>query len=131
VRAAPPWYAHHVVRQGYTHEGQVIGAGIGPGSDMQRLAAAWRASSWSAGGRVERLRIDSDGFYRFYSPQGPDFGNYRRHDVLLALGAEGRRTFDWGELRLDIVRGVERNRYTALGNDVGLFHARLRAEISP
>ncbi|WP_264563646.1 capsule assembly Wzi family protein [Flavobacterium sp. N3904] len=37
VRTAGAWYLHGIILQGYTHKGEVIGAGIGPGSNLQTL----------------------------------------------------------------------------------------------
>ena len=41
VREQESWYSHHQVRDGYTHFGQVIGAGIGSGGSSQTLGATW------------------------------------------------------------------------------------------
>jgi hypothetical protein len=41
VRELEGWYTHYQVRQGYTNLGQVIGAGIGPGSNSQTLGINW------------------------------------------------------------------------------------------
>src|SRR5690606_40730853 len=41
LRESPTWYTHHVVRDGYTHQGQVLGAGIGPGSNVQSIDVSW------------------------------------------------------------------------------------------
>ena len=36
-RSTGPWYLHSQIRQGYTHQGQMLGAGIGPGGNMQTI----------------------------------------------------------------------------------------------
>lgn len=41
LRANSPWYAHGQVPYGYTNEGQVLGAGIGPGGIYQVLNLSW------------------------------------------------------------------------------------------
>jgi len=43
------------IRQGYTNEGQLLGAGIGPGSNMQMLGLSWVKSLKKIGLQVERL----------------------------------------------------------------------------
>jgi len=35
------WYSHHQVLDGYTHNGQYLGAGIGTSSNMQSLNISW------------------------------------------------------------------------------------------
>jgi hypothetical protein len=40
-RSSGPWYLHSGIRQGYTQQGQLLGAGIGPGSNMQTLEVSW------------------------------------------------------------------------------------------
>jgi hypothetical protein len=37
VRAQPIWYVHGQVVEGYTQQGQILGAGIGPGSNQQLI----------------------------------------------------------------------------------------------
>jgi hypothetical protein len=129
LRPAPPWYANHVVLQGYTQRGQVIGAGIGPGSDMQRLAGEWRDHNWNVGLFTERWRNDSDGFYRFYSPGGLIPGTFRNHDVLMSVGATGGIDRPRGRLQATLQHGIQRNRYAIRGNDVGNVHVDITAEL--
>ncbi|MFD2145300.1 hypothetical protein [Mucilaginibacter antarcticus] len=35
------WYVNKYLRHGYTNNGQVLGAGIGPGANMQSLDVSW------------------------------------------------------------------------------------------
>lgn len=63
VRAGETWYAHYQVTAGYTHKGQVIGAGIGPGSNMQSLDVSWVKGLNKIGLQVERLVNNNDFFY--------------------------------------------------------------------
>lgn len=128
LRPAPPWYAHHIVMQGYTQRGQILGAGIGPGSDMQRLEANWHAEGWTGGAFVERVRFDADGFYRFFAPLGLAPSSFRRVDAILGAGVRGKYDFRRVRLTGSIFRGMERNRYTLLLNDVPNVSADLRLE---
>ena len=49
-------YLHYAgIAQGYTHEGQLLGAGIGPGSNMQSLGISWVKSLKTVGLQIERL----------------------------------------------------------------------------
>ena len=54
------WYTHAYVTQGYTNEGQVIGAGIGPGSNSQSLFLSWIQGKKRIGLQVERVANNND-----------------------------------------------------------------------
>jgi hypothetical protein len=76
------YYTHTPVIQGHTHDGQLLGASPGPGSDAQILGVdafhAWGMSGlW-----VERTRTDDDTYYRRYARM---YGE-SRHDVELGIG---------------------------------------------
>jgi hypothetical protein len=62
---SPTWYTHHVVRDGYTHRGQVLGAGIGPGSNLQSLQVSWVRGLKQVGLQFERLAQKEDFFYSY------------------------------------------------------------------
>lgn len=68
------FYTHHLVTQGYTHRGQVLGAGIGPGS-AQLFAGVDRFAPWGrAGLGLLRTVYDNNRYYA----GSPDF---RRNEV--------------------------------------------------
>lgn len=71
------WYTHRHVRQGYTHMGQPLGAGIGPGSNSQALEISWVKGLKRVGIQFERIRYNSD-FYYYAFEFVKDF---RRHWV--------------------------------------------------
>lgn len=50
------YYTHRNQIQGHTQRGQMLGAGIGPGSDAQFVAADWLADRGYGGIFVERVR---------------------------------------------------------------------------
>jgi len=50
------WYKHRLVAAGYTHKGQVLGAGIGPNAEQQSLELSWVKGLKRAGLRFESLR---------------------------------------------------------------------------
>lgn len=60
LRGARSWYASAIVRHGYTHKGQMLGAGIGPGSNLQTLNIIWHRSLKSLGIEVERYVHNND-----------------------------------------------------------------------
>jgi hypothetical protein len=65
LRASGSWYNHYQVLDGYTNEGQVIGAGIGPGSNLQSLDVSWVKGLKKIGLQFERLVNNNDLFYDF------------------------------------------------------------------
>ncbi|HXH99824.1 MAG TPA: capsule assembly Wzi family protein [Sphingobacteriaceae bacterium] len=54
LREASNWYVHLQVRDGYTNQGQFLGAGIGPGSNLLTIE-----SSWYNGMKKLGLKFDS------------------------------------------------------------------------
>lgn len=80
------WYTSSVVRQGYTHRGQVLGAGIGPGSNLQSLDISWFKGLKRIGLQLERYVHNNDFYYQMYIDP-PDF---RKHyvDMSAAVSAD-------------------------------------------
>ncbi len=64
-RNGTSWYLNSAVRAGYTHEGQLLGAGIGPGSNMQTLEVSWIKSLKMIGLRLERTAQNNDFFFSY------------------------------------------------------------------
>ena len=62
------FYTHSGVRQGYTQLGQVIGAGIGPGSNSQIVALDLFESWGKAGLYARRTTLNADYFYYIQYP---------------------------------------------------------------
>lgn len=56
------WYQHKQVKYGYTNDGQVLGAGIGPGSNMQWLQVKWVKGIKSLGIAFDRYVHNNDYF---------------------------------------------------------------------
>ncbi|MFI5451835.1 capsule assembly Wzi family protein [Pedobacter sp. UC225_61] len=84
IRTGGIWYTHSQVLDGYTNRGQVLGAGIGPGSNLQSLDINWVKGLKKIGLQLERLVNNNDWLYR----AAPSI---RRHWV--DLSATGK--FDW------------------------------------
>jgi hypothetical protein len=81
------WYTSRAVVQGYTHRGQVLGAGIGPGSSSQYVGVGYEAPAWSVGLFLERIRWDEDA--HTVQPE-PLFHSFCTHDVTFMHGASAR-----------------------------------------
>ncbi len=64
VREAGNWYVHGEVKQGYTHENQILGAGAGLGANVQSVTATW-VKGWKQLG-VLFERVERDPQYHLY-----------------------------------------------------------------
>ena len=108
IRGEPTFYEHHLVRQGYTNKGQLLGAGIGPGSNAQYLAFDRWSGERHWGIWLERVRWFTDDFYKVI---GNSYGSLGPMDVTLELGARYDRGL--GALRLfeqaSLVRELDRH----------------------
>ena len=65
TNANPNWlyrfiYTNKTVTQGYTNNGQLLGAGIGPGSNMQSLSVSWIKGLKTIGVQFERYVHNND-----------------------------------------------------------------------
>lgn len=69
LRDAGEWYTHGEVLHGYTQRGEVLGAGIGPGGNLQTLQVGWVKGLKQLGIQLERYEHNGDlaNLYK-YSP---------------------------------------------------------------
>lgn len=81
VRDLEGWYTHYQVRHGYTHLGQVIGAGIGPGSNSQVMGFNWIRKPGQFGVSFERVVWNNDFYYNAFQP----VRNFSSHWVDLSV----------------------------------------------
>ncbi|MFQ5536394.1 MAG: hypothetical protein ACE5GJ_02975, partial [Gemmatimonadota bacterium] len=101
------FYTHAGIRQGHTHEGQLLGASIGPGSDAQRVALDMVDSDGALwGGWVERVRWDDDAYVRFKSEEYGREG----HDIELTVGLRHLRKSGPLQIAVKGALGFRRNR---------------------
>ncbi len=80
INQAKSWYTNDYVRQGYTNNGKVMGAGIGPGSNSQMIDISWVKVMSKIGFMFERLVHNND-FYYYAFAIPPD---YTRHWIDLS-----------------------------------------------
>lgn len=81
ARPAGAWYQHGSVLHGYTHMSQVIGAGIGPGSNSQTLDISLWKKTDVFGFQVERYSHNLDFSHDVYTNY--EIGEYNRRWVDL------------------------------------------------
>ena len=61
------WYTSSSVPQGYTNNGQIMGAGIGPGSNTETIAISYVKGFSKVGIELERYLHNNDFYYNAYS----------------------------------------------------------------
>ena len=119
-----PFYVHGQAPQGYTHRGQLLGAGIGPGSNSQFIAV----DRYTANGRwsvfLRRVRFDDDAFYDRFVPGSVTFA-FEFHDAEFTVGGSVFRFL--GDF--DVGAGLELSRrlnwYFERGNHVTNVNGKL------
>jgi len=79
------WYTNRYVRQGYTYQGQELGAGIGPGGNLQTVDVSWVKGLKKLGLQLERYAHNNDLYYLTYT----NTRDFRRHWVDLSMAAIG------------------------------------------
>ncbi|AWW33024.1 hypothetical protein DN752_02245 [Echinicola strongylocentroti] len=64
ILAKKSWYTHPYVRHGYTNNGQVMGAGNGPGSNVIFAEVSWNRNFTKLGFQFERIVYNNDFYYK-------------------------------------------------------------------
>lgn len=85
IRDAQSWYVSKAVRHGYTNRGEVLGAGIGPGGNLQSLDVSWISGLKRLGIQLERYVHNNDFYFYAYE----DSLDPRRHWTDLSIAANG------------------------------------------
>jgi len=96
LRATPTWYSHYLVPDGYTNKGQILGAGIGPGSNLQTLDVSWVKGLKRIGLQFERKVNNNDLFYSFAYASADKNQYINRHWIDLSIGTN----FSWNYKQL-------------------------------
>ncbi|MFD0750824.1 capsule assembly Wzi family protein [Mucilaginibacter calamicampi] len=87
VRGIEYWYIHAGVRHGHTQQGQILGAGIGPGSNLQSAELSWVSGLKKIGIKIDRY----DHNLEFSKTEFKDIDGNKRNWVDIAFGLQG----DW------------------------------------
>ncbi len=78
------WYLNTNIKQGWSNNGQLIGAAIGPGSNGQSFSLSWHKGHNKIGVFVERVAHNNDFYFSvYYNPfaGGLGYGYYNRYWV--------------------------------------------------
>jgi len=122
LRQAGSFYVHSQILQGYTQRGQVIGAGIGPGSNSQFLGLDWFAPWGKAGIFTLRTAYDAN---RFYYYQQPIVDSEDELELDLALGAHALLFIGKFEIGASLTFVHLFNQYYERDNDLSNLNATL------
>lgn len=78
------YYTHGAIRQGFTNLGQMLGAGIGPGSEAETFLLDYYSEWGKAGIMVQRIVWNKDYLYGT-----PEQGDYLRLNTEMNFGLNG------------------------------------------
>lgn len=130
LRNGRSWYASNVVPHGYTHRGQILGAGIGSGSNSQTLNISWIKSLKSIGLQFERLVHNEDFFHEYINEirmHWVDFSttlivNWDYKKLLLLMKLKGTKSYNY-----QWVYDINPDEYwdNSAGRDILNFHGQL------
>lgn len=88
IRNLDTWYIHDYVRHGYTHNGQVLGVGYGPASNVNWIEIGWVKDFNRIAFHFERIVYNND-FYYFRYELSKDWRN-KYVDLVPSLVADWR-----------------------------------------
>ncbi|UXX78701.1 capsule assembly Wzi family protein [Reichenbachiella carrageenanivorans] len=115
----PPYYVHSVVPNGYTNQGQIMGAGIGTGSNGSILKIDWYNPKGKLGVIYSRIRFNDDYFVNAYSQQPePPYPA----DFEVSAGIDYVRYFNRFSVRPQIMWNYRKNWYYQDDVEVHNFH---------
>lgn len=104
-RPTGSFYTSRAVIQGYTNEGQVLGAGSGPGSSSEWLSLDYMPNRFLFGGNFGRTRYNNDAFFLKSNP------HRCFHDVAVYPGLRTGMKTRFMSLRADYSRITRYNSF--------------------
>ena len=135
-RAHPSYYAHHIVTQGYTHRGQVLGTGYGPGSNSQILQGNYYFRNGRLGGWARRTVHNNDYLYNSNAmmnlPGNANTPKYWMHNFEMTFGSSLLYFYRQWETELSLELTREYNNDYVYQNDRThvSISARIRYQLS-
>ncbi len=103
-RPLATYYTSRTAVQGYTNQGRVLGAAIGPGSSSHWLALDYIAPRWQVGAFGQWVRWEADALYDIPRPLGPCM-----HDVSVLGGVRGGYAGPIGTVSASVMTGTRMN----------------------
>ncbi|HVW98565.1 MAG TPA: capsule assembly Wzi family protein [Mucilaginibacter sp.] len=113
----PGWYASSQVRAGYTNNGEVLGAGIGPGGGLQTLDVSWLKGAKRLGIQIGRYEHNQDYYWAAFPA-----GEVRRHWVDYTFGLSGECNYNHFIFSAGLLYARELNYQWKFKNDPDQFY---------
>tara|TARA_X000000368_G_scaffold147665_1_gene116468 strand:- start:1078 stop:2805 length:1728 start_codon:yes stop_codon:yes gene_type:complete len=136
LRNAGSWYEHGWTFDGYTNKGEVLGAGIGPGSNSQYFALNRIRNNEKLGLALEIIDQDNDFYHLAFATGINEKSDFRRYwkDFNLHLNFSKKYKYFWVSSNLMYSRSLNyqwdlddtATEYYHPGNDVNNFHMTLK-----
>ena len=128
LRNAGSWYVHGSVRHGYTNNGEVLGAGIGPGGNSQYFEVAMIDKLDRYGVAFEIIDQDNDFFISAFE-ESQDFRRYWK-DFNVHFNVQKKYKNFWGRINVIYSRSLNyqweiddiTDPYYHSGSDVNNLH---------
>jgi hypothetical protein len=132
IRNAGSWYEHVWTYDGYTNEGEVLGAGIGPGSNSHYFALNRLREKEKFGVAIEIIDQDNDFYHEAFASAGDPRRNWK--DFNLHVNFSKKYKQFWLSSNLMYSRSLNyqwdlddsATTYHHPGNDVNNFHMTLK-----
>ena len=127
-------YVHYAgIPQGYTNRGQMLGAGIGPGSNLQSLSISWVSGLKTIGIEVERYVQNNDFFNATIKDPRANwvdlgtsaFGDWNYKNLLFSAKIEFIHSLNYQYNYQQISEGITDYWVPGPGSDVLNFQAQL------
>jgi hypothetical protein len=109
TRPIGSWYTSRAVAQGYTNQGQMLGASIGPGSSSQFIALDAIAPRWQLGAYVDRIRWLEDARSQQDYAYDAGYRGFCEHDVSFLPGMRLSALTPLGAFQADYSSGWRLN----------------------
>ena len=128
LRNAGSWYEHSAIRHGYTNNGEVLGAGIGPGGNSQYFEVAMIDKLDRYGVAFEIIDQDNDFFISAFE-ESQDFRRYWK-DFNVHFNVQKKIKNFWGRINVIYSRSLNyqweiddiTDPYYHSGSDVNNLH---------
>ena len=132
VRNAGSWYEHNITFDGYTNKGEVLGAGIGPGSNSHYFSLNRIRDKEKLGIAIEIIDQDNDFYHEAFSSALDSRRNWKDFNLHLSFSKKYKHL--WLSSNLMCSRSVNyqwdlddtATPYYHPGNNVNNFHMTLK-----
>jgi len=126
------WYTSEAIPQGFTQNGQVLGAGIGPGSSTQKINLSFYDTWGMAAVSMSRIahhndrHFQNEDYFRSFARYPQFYFLLDRHEIEKRAEVQVLLFLPYKtELQLNYSRGNIHNRYNIRKNDIVNHHVRV------